>query len=147
MTELARRVRSCAAANRPGRAELSQAVSARATRRRAMRRDSRAGRPIYRENDNPFRGGRVALAQRVPETTAPTTERRAERRGDRRKNSRSGRRAADPHTNWRRLAWLFAAYAAFLSLRSLPLAMKNSVLDRVRDGIRRLFRREPIQPA
>jgi hypothetical protein len=67
--------------------------------------------------------------------------------GDRRKNSRSGRRAADPHTNWRRLAWLFAAYAAFLSLRSLPLAMKNSVLDRVRAAVQKLFRREPIQPA
>ena len=107
----------------------------------------RTSRPIYRENDKTFRGGRVALAQRVPETTAPTPERRAERRGDRRKNSRSGRRAADPHTNWRRIAWLFAAYAAFLSLRSLPLAMKNSVPDRVRDGLRKLFRREPIQPA
>ena len=60
MTEHARRVRSCAAANRLRRAELSHAVSARATRRRAMRRATRTGRPIYRENDNPFRGGRVA---------------------------------------------------------------------------------------
>jgi len=39
---------------------------------------------------------------------------------DRRKHSRSGRRATDPHVNWRRLAWLFGAYALCLSIRSLP---------------------------
>jgi hypothetical protein len=57
------------------------------------------------------------------------TERRAGQQGDRRKHSRSGRRAGDPHVNWRRVAWLFAAYAAYLSVRSLP------------DTIRRYFRR------
>ena len=46
---------------------------------------------------------------------------------DRRRNSRGGRRAADPHTDWRwrRLAWLFAAYAVYLSVRSLPATVKN----------------------
>jgi hypothetical protein len=44
---------------------------------------------------------------------------------DRRKNSRGGRRDGDPHTNWRRIAWLFAAYAVYLSVRSLPTTMKN----------------------
>jgi hypothetical protein len=46
---------------------------------------------------------------------------------DRRRNSRGGRRTSDPHTDWRwrRLAWLFAAYAVFVSLRSLPDAVKN----------------------
>ena len=39
-------------------------------------------------------------------------ERRQMDRGDRRKNSRGGRRTKDPHTNWRRIAWLFAASAS-----------------------------------
>jgi hypothetical protein len=45
--------------------------------------------------------------------------------GDRRKRSRSGRRGSDPHVNWRRIAWLFAAYAAYLSVRSLPSTVRN----------------------
>jgi hypothetical protein len=61
----------------------------------------------------------------VPETSTPTRDRRAEPRNDRRKHSRSGRRANDPRTNWRRLAWLFAAYAVYLSLRSLPATVKK----------------------
>jgi hypothetical protein len=56
-------------------------------------------------------------------------ERRIVERRDRRKYSRSGRRRSDPHVNWRRLTWLFAAYAAYLSIRSLP------------ETVRRLFRR------
>jgi hypothetical protein len=44
---------------------------------------------------------------------------------DRRKNSRGGRRRTDPRKNWRRLAWLFAAYATFLSLRSLPESLRR----------------------
>jgi len=46
---------------------------------------------------------------------------------DRRKNPRGGRRPSDPHTNWRwrRLAWLFAAYAIYLSARALPATVKN----------------------
>jgi hypothetical protein len=56
-------------------------------------------------------------------------ERRGGERSDRRKYSRSGRRASDPHVNWRRLAWLFAGYALYLSLRSVP------------ETVRRLFRR------
>jgi hypothetical protein len=60
----------------------------------------------------------------------PENEVTAERRvvgGDRRKNTRGGRRTSDPHTNWRwrRLAWLFAAYAVYLSLRSLPATLKE----------------------
>jgi len=46
---------------------------------------------------------------------------------DRRKISRGGRRESDPRTNWRwrRLAWLFAAYAVYLSVRSLPATVKG----------------------
>jgi len=54
----------------------------------------------------------------------------SERRTDsveRRKNSRGGRRSGDPHPDWRwrRLAWLFAAYALYLSVRALPSTVKN----------------------
>jgi len=61
----------------------------------------------------------------VPELRA-TPERRIDG-GDRRKNSRGGRRNNDPRTNWRwrRLAWLFAAYAVYLSVRSLPVTVKS----------------------
>jgi len=58
------------------------------------------------------------------------TERRQPEHADRRKNSRGGRRDGDPRVNWRRLAWLFAAYATYLSIRSLPATL------------RRMFRRE-----
>jgi len=46
---------------------------------------------------------------------------------DRRTHSRGGRRAGDPHANWRwrRLAWLFGAYAVYLSFRSLPATAKK----------------------
>jgi hypothetical protein len=57
------------------------------------------------------------------------SDRRATERRDRRKHSRSGRRANDPRVNWRRLTWLFAGYAMYLSLLSLP------------ETIRRRFRR------
>jgi len=60
----------------------------------------------------------------VSELNTPATDRRIPN-GDRRKHSRSGRRASDPHTNWRRIAWLFAAYAVYLSVRSLPLTVRN----------------------
>jgi len=52
-------------------------------------------------------------------------ERRGTPRSDRRKHSRSGRRAGDPQTNWRRIAWVFAAYAAYLSVRSLPATLRR----------------------
>jgi hypothetical protein len=62
----------------------------------------------------------------VAQTTIPVPDRRATaNNNDRRKHSRSGRRKTDPHTNWRRIAWLFAAYAAYLSIRSLPATVKN----------------------
>ncbi len=52
---------------------------------------------------------------------------RRQAHGDRRKNSRSGRRKSDPRVEWRwrRIAWLFAAYAAFLSVRSLPESVRK----------------------
>jgi hypothetical protein len=61
----------------------------------------------------------------VDDTTIPVPERRSNVKNDRRKNSRSGRRKSDPHTNWRRIAWLFGVYAAYLSIRSLPSTVKN----------------------
>jgi hypothetical protein len=57
--------------------------------------------------------------------TVSDPDRRHTRSGDRRRNSRSGRRATDPHMNWRRIAWLFAAYAFYLSIRSLPATVKR----------------------
>ena len=58
------------------------------------------------------------------------TERRQPEHSDRRNNSRGGRRDGDPRVKWRRLAWLFAAYATYLSIRSLPATL------------RRMFKRE-----
>jgi hypothetical protein len=56
----------------------------------------------------------------------PVPDRRSAGNGnDRRKNSRSGRRATDPRFNWRRAAWRFAAYALYLSARSLPASVKK----------------------
>lgn len=52
-------------------------------------------------------------------------ERRTVVRNDRRAHSRSGRRDEDPHTNWRRIAWLFGGYALYLSARALPTAVKR----------------------
>jgi hypothetical protein len=54
-----------------------------------------------------------------------TAERRVADRRDRRANSRSGRRKGDPRMNWRRIAWLFGAYAAYLSVRSIPASLKR----------------------
>jgi hypothetical protein len=64
------------------------------------------------------------------ETTRSIPERRAAVRTDRRKYSRSGRRGNDPHVNWRRWAWLFAAYALIMSVRSLPSTVKRKLFDR-----------------
>src|SRR5207248_582651 len=69
------------------------------------------------------RGAEVANLRDVRKK--PEAERRRSEQPDRRKNSRSGRRAKDPHVNWRRLAWLFAVYATFLSIRSLPSALRR----------------------
>jgi len=46
---------------------------------------------------------------------------------DRRKQSRNGRRRSDPRRNWRRIAWLLAAYAAYASLRWLPLNVRRLI--------------------
>jgi len=69
-------------------------------------------------------GARVAVRETVVETEVRSERRQPQ---DRRRHSRSGRRANDPHaaTKWRRIAWLFAAYAAFLSLRTLPARLKG----------------------
>jgi hypothetical protein len=64
--------------------------------------------------------------------SAFTSERREGRRNDRRKNPRNGRRSTDPRFNWRRVAWLFAGYALFVSIRALP------------SSLRRLFERRNI---
>jgi len=66
----------------------------------------------------------------LAETAAPTAERRQAVRTDRRKHSRSGRRAQDPHMHWRRVAWLFAGYAIFLSIRSLPATLRRKLFSR-----------------
>jgi len=60
----------------------------------------------------------------VAETHVSSSEKRGPH-GDRRKNSRSGRRDGDPRVNWRRIAWLFAAYAVYVSVRSLPATVKQ----------------------
>jgi len=68
----------------------------------------------------------------VSAVKVPTFERRRMPRGDRRRNSRSGRRAGDPRFNWQRLAWLFATYVIYLSIRSLG------------DTIKRVFQRPTV---
>jgi len=53
---------------------------------------------------------------------------RVPRGSDRRRHSRSGRRTDDPHVSpwyWRRAALLFAAYVAFLSIRSVPRTLRK----------------------
>jgi hypothetical protein len=67
------------------------------------------------------------LHRRAAVAESKSMDRRANPRSDRRKNSRSGRRASDPHGDgrWRRLAWLFAAYAAYLSVRGIPAAVRR----------------------
>jgi len=69
-------------------------------------------------------GVEVASRSGVPEPNIPQPNRRVPG-ADRRKRSRSGRRTSDPHVNWRRIAWLFAAYALYLSVRSLPETVRN----------------------
>jgi len=64
------------------------------------------------------------------ESTTPTLNRRAQARSDRRQHARSGRRAIDPQFNWRRIAWLFAGYAIYLSIRSLPHTLRHRLLSR-----------------
>lgn len=61
-------------------------------------------------------------------------DRRDRPRTDRRKMSRNGRRASDPRVNWRKIAWLFAGYGLFMSIRSLP------------STIRKLFKRQTPTP-
>ena len=74
---------------------------------------------------------RLHVDQNVPpQTTTPAPERRAAVHTDRRKRSRSGRRGDDPHVNWRRVAWLFAGYALFVSIRSLPSTLRRKLFER-----------------
>ena len=88
---------------------------------------------------------RLHHAIAVPATSAPVPDRRANRT-DRRKNSRSGRRATDPRSNWRKVAWLFAAYAVYLSIRSLPSTVKTAVPKTV-ERVKKLFKRETTRAA
>jgi hypothetical protein len=64
------------------------------------------------------------------ESTTPTPDRRGDIRSDRRKHSRSGRRSRDPQYHWRRLAWLFAGYAIYLSIRTLPATLRQKLFSR-----------------
>ena len=68
----------------------------------------------------------------MSEILGETIERRGGPNNDRRKHSRNGRRTEDPDpkVKWRRLAWLFAAYAGYLSLRSLPATIKGLFVRR-----------------
>jgi hypothetical protein len=54
-------------------------------------------------------------------------ERRTLPGADRRKYARSGRRSGDPRrsSRWRRIMWLFAAYAAYLGIRSVPAKIQQ----------------------
>jgi len=65
------------------------------------------------------------LRRGVPEPNVPERERRGTSNGDRRRNPRNGRRDGDPRVNWRRVAWLFATYAFYVSVRSLPATVKQ----------------------
>ena len=99
------------------------AVLVASRKRRGPRRSSGSSRGAARFLVVPLRGARVACLSGVTDTTIPTIERRSKPRTDRRKQSRGGRRTADPHVNWRRIAWVFAAYAIYLSVRSLPASV------------------------
>jgi hypothetical protein len=72
----------------------------------------------------------VASALQWSRSVAENATVRNDRRGvsfDRRKKSRGGRRTTDPRTawRWRRLAWLFGAYAVYWSVRALPSTVKR----------------------
>jgi hypothetical protein len=77
------------------------------------------------------RGAAVAFRMSVSAAVKPSEDRR--RPGaDRRRNPRSGRRSTDPNVawRWRRVAWLFAAYAALVSARSMPATIKRAFAKR-----------------
>jgi hypothetical protein len=94
---------------------------------------SRRGRSFPEHFTSFGAGVAVALEAGVAESpSVQSVERRSRDRRDRRRHSRSGRRAQDPHMNWRRIYWFFGAYALFLSLRKLPVTL------------RRLWRRETV---
>jgi hypothetical protein len=67
----------------------------------------------------------LQIARAMVDVAATSTEQNRRARGDRRAHSRSGRRRSDPRTNWRRVAWLFAAYAVYLSFRSLSATVSR----------------------
>jgi len=71
-------------------------------------------------------GATVASIHGVSASTMNSEERR-DRAGDRRHVSRNGRRSDDPKaaSKWRRLGWLFAAYVAYTTVRSLPQTVKR----------------------
>jgi len=83
------------------------------------------GARFLRERKGPSVALRLHDLSHVPELKVSNMERRYASGGDRRRRSRSGRRASDPRVNWRRLAWLFAAYAVYVSVRSLPATVRK----------------------
>jgi hypothetical protein len=80
---------------------------------------------VSADNGRDLGGVEVATPTHVPDPNVLNQERRTTSNGDRRRNSRSGRRTGDPRVSWRRLAWLFAAYALYVSVRSLPATLKG----------------------
>src|SRR5260221_829944 len=97
----------------------------------------------------PWRSRCIATFTVAEHPVSSDPDRRAASRSDRRKYSRSGRRSQDPHTNWRRIAWLFAIYAIYLSIRALPDTMKSlpDVVKTLPDTLKKMFRKEPTSPA
>jgi len=83
------------------------------------------GARFLRERKGPSVALRLHDLSHVPELKVSNMERRYASGGDRRRHSRNGRRAGDPRVNWRRLAWLVAAYAVYVSLRSLPATVRK----------------------
>jgi len=64
----------------------------------------------------------------VTDGSTTASDRRLANGGDRRKNSRAGRRAGESNGSrrWRRVAWVFAAYALCVSVRSVPSAIRKA---------------------
>jgi hypothetical protein len=93
--------------------------------RHGLRRATHLEREKWRSNARDGVAFGLHRTVAVGDTILDSDRRSSDGRSDRRKNSRSGRRKTDPHTNWRRIAWLFAVYAAYLSIRSLPSTVKN----------------------
>jgi len=72
--------------------------------------------------------GFVSASVSTDRETAGAFRPQSPRGPDRRRHSRSGRRNDDPHVSawyWRRVAFLFGAYVAYVSLRNMPSTVRN----------------------